>query len=62
MDTCKSQDKAILNPLAAATDEALVTAAKLGNRPAFAELWERHSIWRSKWLVESRETETMQKT
>jgi RNA polymerase sigma-70 factor (ECF subfamily) len=43
MDTCKSQDKAILNPLAAATDEALVTAAKLGNRPAFAELWERHS-------------------
>jgi RNA polymerase sigma-70 factor (ECF subfamily) len=32
-----------VNPLVAATDEALVTAAKLGDRPAFAELWERHS-------------------
>ena len=27
----------------AATDEALVAAAKLGNHPAFAELWTRHS-------------------
>jgi len=43
MDTCKSQDEVTLNPLIAATDEALVTAAKLGDRPAFAELWERHS-------------------
>jgi RNA polymerase sigma-70 factor (ECF subfamily) len=43
MDTCKSQDKATVNPLVAETDEALVTAAKLGDRPAFAELWERHS-------------------
>jgi RNA polymerase sigma-70 factor (ECF subfamily) len=43
MDTCKSQDEVTVNPLIAATDEALVTAAKLGDRPAFAELWERHS-------------------
>jgi RNA polymerase sigma-70 factor (ECF subfamily) len=43
MDTCKSQDEATLNPVATATDEALVAAAKLGDRPAFAELWERHS-------------------
>jgi RNA polymerase sigma-70 factor, ECF subfamily len=43
MDTCKSQDEVTVNPLVAATDEALVTAAKLGDRPAFAELWERHS-------------------
>src|SRR5882762_3732231 len=27
----------------AATDEVLVAAAKLGNHPAFAELWTRHS-------------------
>jgi len=26
-----------------ATDEVLVEAAKSGDRPAFAELWERHS-------------------
>jgi RNA polymerase sigma-70 factor, ECF subfamily len=43
MDTCKSQDKATVTSLVATTDEALVTAAKLGDRPAFAELWERHS-------------------
>jgi RNA polymerase sigma-70 factor (ECF subfamily) len=29
--------------LPAATDEVLVAAAKLGNHPAFAELWTRHS-------------------
>jgi DNA-directed RNA polymerase specialized sigma24 family protein len=28
---------------AAAPDEVLVEAAKLRDRPAFAELWERHS-------------------
>ena len=27
----------------AATDEALVAAAKLGDHPAFLELWRRHS-------------------
>jgi RNA polymerase sigma-70 factor (ECF subfamily) len=43
MDTCRSQDEIIAEFLAAATDEVLVTAAKLGNRVAFAELWERHS-------------------
>jgi RNA polymerase sigma-70 factor (ECF subfamily) len=43
MDTCRSQDEISAEFLAAATDEVLVTAAKLGNRLAFAELWERHS-------------------
>ena len=43
MDTCRSQDEISAELLAAATDEVLVTAAKLGNRVAFAELWERHS-------------------
>jgi RNA polymerase sigma-70 factor (ECF subfamily) len=43
MDTCKSQDEATVNPAATVTDEDLVAAAKLGDRPAIAELWERHS-------------------
>ena len=43
MDTCRSQDEISAEFLAAATDEVLVTAAKLGNRVAFAERWERHS-------------------
>jgi hypothetical protein len=43
MNTCGSQDEISAKLLAAATDEVLVTAAKLGDRPAFAELWERHS-------------------
>jgi RNA polymerase sigma-70 factor (ECF subfamily) len=43
MDTCRSQDEISAEFLAAATDEVLVTAAKSGNRVAFAELWERHS-------------------
>jgi RNA polymerase sigma-70 factor, ECF subfamily len=32
-----------VNLLAAATDEGLVAAAKLGAHPAFVELWTRHS-------------------
>ena len=43
MNFCRSQDEISSKLLAAATDEALVTAAKSGDRPAFAELWERHS-------------------
>jgi RNA polymerase sigma-70 factor (ECF subfamily) len=39
-----SQDEISVKLLAAAaTDEVLVEAAKVGDRPAFAELWERHS-------------------
>src|SRR5258707_6481807 len=43
MNPCRSQDEISSKLLAAATAEALVTAAKSGDRPAFAELWERHS-------------------
>jgi RNA polymerase sigma-70 factor, ECF subfamily len=44
MNICSSQDKISVKLLAAAaTDEILVGAAKLGDRPAFAGLWERHS-------------------
>ena len=44
MDTSKPENQRTANSLATvATDEALVSAAKLGDHPAFAELWERHS-------------------
>ena len=44
MNICGSQEEISVKLLpAAATDEMLVEAARLGNRPAFAELWERHS-------------------
>src|SRR5260370_42116243 len=44
MNICSSQDEISVKLLAAtATDEALVGAAKLGDRPAFSELGERHS-------------------
>jgi len=44
MNICCSQDEISAKlPAAAATDEILVEAAKLGDRPAFAELWQRHS-------------------
>jgi RNA polymerase sigma-70 factor (ECF subfamily) len=44
MNICSSQDEISVKLLAAAaTDEVLVGAAKLGDRFAFAELWERHS-------------------
>jgi RNA polymerase sigma-70 factor, ECF subfamily len=45
MNICSSQEEISVKLLraAAATDEMLVEAARLGNRPAFAELWERHS-------------------
>ena len=44
MNTSSSQDEFSVKLLiAGATDELLVAAAKLGDRPAFAELWERHS-------------------
>jgi RNA polymerase sigma-70 factor (ECF subfamily) len=43
MDTCRSQDEISVSLLAAAPDEVLVAAAKSGDRPAFAELWQRHS-------------------
>ncbi len=58
MDTCRSQDEISAKLLAAATDEVLVTAAKLGDRPAFAELWERHSNKAFKiayWITRNRE-------
>jgi RNA polymerase sigma-70 factor (ECF subfamily) len=44
MDTCGSQDEISVKLLAAAArDDVLVAAAKLGDRPAFEELWKRHS-------------------
>jgi RNA polymerase sigma-70 factor (ECF subfamily) len=43
MNICTSLDEINVKRLADATDEVLVGAAKLGDRPAFAELWERHS-------------------
>jgi RNA polymerase sigma-70 factor (ECF subfamily) len=43
MDTCGLQDEISMKLLAAATDEVVVAAAKLGDCAAFAELWERHS-------------------
>jgi RNA polymerase sigma-70 factor (ECF subfamily) len=44
METCKSSDEMSVRMLSsAATDEILVEAAQLGDRPAFAELWKRHS-------------------
>jgi RNA polymerase sigma-70 factor (ECF subfamily) len=44
MHTDGSQEKITIQLLtSAATDEVLVDAAKLGDRPAFAELWRRYS-------------------
>jgi RNA polymerase sigma-70 factor (ECF subfamily) len=44
MNNCSSLGEFSVKFLAgAATDEVLVAAAKLGDRPAFAELWVRHS-------------------
>jgi len=43
IDMCSSDNEIGLTLLAAAPDEVLVAAAKLGNSEAFAELWERHS-------------------
>jgi RNA polymerase sigma-70 factor (ECF subfamily) len=44
MNNCSLLDEFSVKFLAgAATDEVLVAAAKLGDRPAFAELWVRHS-------------------
>jgi RNA polymerase sigma-70 factor, ECF subfamily len=44
MNACGSQDELTIQLLAAAApDEVLVRAAKLGDRVAFAELWGRHS-------------------
>ena len=42
-DMCSPHDEISTKLLAAATDEVLVAAAKLGDCAAFAELWERHS-------------------
>jgi RNA polymerase sigma-70 factor (ECF subfamily) len=44
MDIYGAEDQRTTNLLTtASTDEVLVAAAKLGDHPAFAELWERHS-------------------
>jgi RNA polymerase sigma-70 factor (ECF subfamily) len=46
VDSRKQQDEFLANAKLvdpAATDEALVAAAKLGDHPAFLELWRRHS-------------------
>jgi RNA polymerase sigma-70 factor, ECF subfamily len=46
VDSRKQQDELLANAKLvdpAATDEALVAAAKLGDHPAFLELWTRHS-------------------
>src|SRR5258708_2555590 len=45
MNICSPQDEFDVKlSAAAATDEVLVGAVRSGDRPAFAELWERHSI------------------
>jgi RNA polymerase sigma-70 factor, ECF subfamily len=43
IEKCNSDNEVSLKLLAAAPDEILVAAAKLGDRPAFGELWKRHS-------------------
>jgi RNA polymerase sigma-70 factor, ECF subfamily len=43
IDTCCPDNEISLKLLAAAADEVLVAAARSGDRPAFAELWNRHS-------------------
>jgi RNA polymerase sigma-70 factor (ECF subfamily) len=44
MDTLRLQDEiAVKLAVPVAADEVLVAAAKLGDHPAFAELWTRHS-------------------
>src|SRR5271168_5185479 len=46
VDSRKQQDELLANIKLvdpAATDETLVAAAKSGDRPAFLELWRRHS-------------------
>jgi hypothetical protein len=49
MKICSSQEEFSVKLVrAAATDEMLVEAARLGNRAAFAEQWERHSNRASK--------------
>ena len=42
-DSQKQQDKLLANAKLVDPDEALVAAAKLGDHPAFVELWRRHS-------------------
>jgi RNA polymerase sigma-70 factor (ECF subfamily) len=44
MNICSSQDEFVKLLATATTDEVLVAAAKSGDRPAFEERWERHSI------------------
>jgi hypothetical protein len=58
---CRSQDE-ISAKLLAATDEAFVTAAKSGDRPAFAELWERHSNRAFKMAYRMKRNREMLKT
>jgi RNA polymerase sigma-70 factor (ECF subfamily) len=44
MEKCEYQDEITIKFLAAAApDDVLVAAAKRGDRPAFTELWQRHS-------------------
>jgi hypothetical protein len=44
MNTSRLHDEISVRLLAsAAPDDVLVAAAKLGDRPAFAEVWERHT-------------------
>jgi RNA polymerase sigma-70 factor (ECF subfamily) len=42
-DMCSPHDEINMKLLAAATDDVLIVAAKSGDRPAFVELWTRHS-------------------
>jgi len=43
MNMCRSQDQISVRLSPATSDETLVAVAKLGDRSAFAELWNRHS-------------------
>jgi RNA polymerase sigma-70 factor (ECF subfamily) len=43
MNICSSQDEISVKLLAAAATDEVLVAAKLGGRPVFAKLWERHS-------------------
>jgi RNA polymerase sigma-70 factor, ECF subfamily len=43
MDMCRSQDQVSVRLSPVTSDETLVAVAKLGDRCAFEELWNRHS-------------------
>src|ERR1700730_14192218 len=62
LDPGKQQEEFLSNAqlvVPAATNEALVAAAKLGDQPAFLELWRRHSnrVWKTAWRITGKREE-----